>query len=76
MWGKILTVDKVKTALDLLLSQQLLINISFFCSNRGALITEDKENICLIFILYTAFVPGHIVFTASRLFFQILHITL
>lgn len=45
--GKILTVDKINTALDLLLSQQLLINISFFSSNQGVLIGGDKGNIYL-----------------------------
>lgn len=41
--GKVLTIDKVNAALDLLVSQQLLINISFFGSNRGALIEGVKE---------------------------------
>ncbi len=60
--GKILTVDKVKAALDLLLSQQLLINISFFSSNRGTLIEGNIENTYLIIISHTMFNPSHYFF--------------
>lgn len=64
MWDKMLTVDKVKTALDLLLSQQLFINISFFSSDWRALIGGDREDlaglICTFFLFryFSPYVSG------------------
>lgn len=42
MKNSFLTVNKVETALDLLLCQQLLINVSLFSSTWAALINGEK----------------------------------
>lgn len=49
MEGKLRTVDHVKTVLDLLLSQQLLIHVSLFGGNRGALIKRANEHVQYLF---------------------------
>lgn len=49
MEGKLRTVDHVKTVLDLLLSQQLLIHVSLFRGNRGALIKRANEHVQYLF---------------------------
>lgn len=41
------TIDRVQGGLDLQLSQQLLIHISFFCGDRGALIESDRKHIAI-----------------------------